>query len=79
MAILLKEIGDFKLFTKGLPYKTISGLIRNKKTGEIFEGCITLYRYKQYKTEEWLYDEDIYESALTKDTEWQVDNEDATN
>jgi hypothetical protein len=79
MAILLKEIGDFKLYTKGVPYKSISGLIRNKKTGEIFEGCVTLYRYKQYKKEEWLYDEDIYESALTNATERLVDNENATN
>ena len=77
MAILIKEIGDFKLYTKGVPYKSISGLVRNTKTGEIFEGCVTLYKYKQ--KEEWIYDEDIYESALVKDAEWQVDNENDTN
>ena len=79
MAILLKEIGDFKLYTKGLPYKVISGLVRNTKTGEIFEGCVTLYRYKQYKKEEWLYDEDIYESAISISAEEPVGDKNVTN
>ena len=60
MQLFVAEDSKFKLYTCGVPYKIISGLIRNKLTGEIFEGEITIYKY--LLNGQWVYEDDNYEA-----------------
>lgn len=44
---VVERNGDFEFCAEGVPYKSFSGKIKNKLTGDIFEGSITVYKFLQ--------------------------------
>lgn len=60
--------GKFELCVEGEIYKAFAGTIKNKKTGEIFNGYVTLYKFlRSDGTWEINEDEDVYCLADAED------------